>query len=140
MHSDDNTIYANGIPVAIIMRQETAVENLRFFTEPDNSLQVGLHHGTQGGKLEPHIHLMEKPIVVNEIQEVLMILSGSIRLTLYSDVGEKIDEQILHAHDGVLLLRGGHEIDFLEETQMFEVKQGPYPGVLKAKKYLKSKK
>jgi len=135
MNKPDVVTYKNR-PVAIILRKDIAVSGLTFFTEPDNAFQVGLHHQPKGLILAPHVHTMTHPIVINEIQEVLMILSGSIRLTLYSQDGKKLGERILKANDSVLLLREGHQIEYLEETRMFEVKQGPYPGAKNAKIYL----
>jgi hypothetical protein len=135
MSKPDVVRYKNR-PVAIIFRRDFDVNGLAFFTEPDNAFQVGLHHQPKGLKLAPHVHKMEHPIVINEIQEVLMILSGSIRLTLYSHEGKKLGVRILKTNDSVLLLREGHQIEYLEETRMFEVKQGPYPGAKNAKIYL----
>jgi len=135
MSKPDVVSYHNR-PVAIILPHDIDVDGLAFFTEPDNAFQVGLHHQPKGLVLAPHIHKIEHPITINEIQEVLMILSGSIRLTLYSHDGKKLGKRILKANDSVLLLREGHEIEYLEETRMFEVKQGPYPGAKNAKIYL----
>ena len=139
MSTSADTISYNDRPVAIIIRSTIDVDNIAFFTDPDNPLQVGLHHRPKGMKLVPHIHTMEKPVVVDEIQEVLMILSGSIRLTMYTRDGDVIGERILNTGDSVLLLREGHQVEYLEETRMFEVKQGPYPGMKNAKIFLKKK-
>lgn len=132
-----DVILHNHTPVAIIIRGDVIVENLEFFTDTDNFLQVGLHQRPKGMILEPHVHKMEKPIVVTEIQEVLLILSGSIKLSCFTADGEFLDSRVLKANDSVILLREGHQIEYLEETRMFEVKQGPYPGFKNAKIYLK---
>ena len=55
---------------------------------------------------------------------------------LYAPNGKLIYEGIIQAGDKVLLASGGHGFDVLEDTVIFEVKQGPYPGYEKAKKYL----
>jgi hypothetical protein len=123
-------------PVAIIFSHDIDVDGIQFFTDLDNPFQVGLHHRPKGMVLPPHVHNMEHPITVTEIQEVLMVLSGSIRLTLYTRDGKKLGQRILKSNDSVLLLREGHQIEYLEETRMFEVKQGPYPGAKNAKIYL----
>lgn len=123
----------------MILRNDIDVDGIKFFTEPDNAFQVGLHHRPKGLVLPPHVHKMEHPVVINEIQEVLMVISGSIRLTLLSHDGKVLGKRILKANDSVLLIREGHQIEYLEETRMFEVKQGPYPGVKNAKIYLGTK-
>jgi hypothetical protein len=133
-----DVILHNNIPVAIIIRGDVKVENLEFFTETDNVLQVGIHQRPKGMVLEPHVHKMEKPITVTEIQEVLLILSGSIKLSCFTSDGVFLDSRILKTNDSVILLREGHQIEYLEDTRMFEVKQGPYPGFKNAKIYLKN--
>jgi hypothetical protein len=133
-----DVILHNDIPVAIIIRGDVKVDNLEFFTEPDNFLQVGLHQRPKGMVLEPHVHKMEKPVIITEIQEVLLILSGSIKLSCFTSDGIFLDSRILKTNDSVVLLREGHQIEYLEETRMFEVKQGPYPGFKNAKIYLKN--
>jgi hypothetical protein len=137
--SKPDVISYNNRPIAIILRHDIDVDGIRFFTEPENAFQVGLHHRSKGLVLPPHIHKIQKSITVKEIQEVLLILSGSIRLTLYSRDGNVLGKRILKTNDGVLLMREGHKIEYLEETRMFEVKQGPYPGSKNAKIYLVNK-
>jgi len=137
--SKPDVVSYNNRPVAIILRRDIDVDGIKFFTEPDNAFQVGIHHRPKGLILTPHVHKMEHPVEIDEIQEVLMVLSGSIRLTLYSHEGKLLGKRILKANDSVLLLREGHQIEYLEETRMFEVKQGPYPGVKNAKIYLGTK-
>ena len=136
--SKPETIRYKNKDVAIIIRKDVDVDGIGFFTEPDNFFQVGLHHRPKGMKLPAHVHKMDHPITVTEIQEVLMVLSGSIRVTFFSAGGELIGKRILNAGDSILLLHEGHQIEYLEETRMFEVKQGPYPGSQNAKIYLKN--
>jgi hypothetical protein len=126
--------------IAIIIPSGTDVDGIGFFTGPENPFQIGLHHRPKGMILAPHVHKIDHPITINEIQEVLFIQSGSILLTLLTRDGKIIAKRILKTGDGVLLLREGHQIEYLEETRMFEVKQGPYPGHHNAKIYLKKSK
>lgn len=137
--STSEIITHNNTPIATIIRGTVAVDGIMFFTKPENPLQVGLHHRPKGMKLDPHVHVMERPIIIDEIQEVLMILSGSIELTFYTKEGTVITKRILKSGDNVLLMREGHQVEYLEDTRMFEVKQGPYPGVKNAKIYLNKK-
>ena len=39
-----------------------------------------------------------------------------------------LESYILSQHDVILLIKGGHGFEVLEEIEMFEVKQGPYVG------------
>jgi hypothetical protein len=134
------TISYKGKAIAIIIPAGVDTDGISFFTDQDNPFQVGLHHRPKGMVLAPHIHKIDHPITVNEIQEVLFIQSGSIRVNLMTREGKAIASRTLKSGDGILLLREGHQIEYLEETRMFEVKQGPYPGHHNAKIYLKKSK
>jgi hypothetical protein len=78
-----------------------------------------------GHKIPPHTH----KLVVREIQytqETLLVKSGRIRVDLYSDEKKYIRSEELVAGDVILLASGGHGFVFLEESELIEVKQGPY--------------
>jgi hypothetical protein len=46
----------------------------------------------------------------------------------YSEAGAYLESRELGAGDVILLIRGGHGFEVLEEIEMVEVKQGPYIG------------
>lgn len=39
-----------------------------------------------------------------------------------------LESHILTQHDVILLIKGGHGFEILEDLEMFEIKQGPYVG------------
>ena len=41
---------------------------------------------------------------------------------------EYLESRILESGDVILLIKGGHGFEVLEDLEMFEVKQGPYAG------------
>lgn len=123
--------------VALIYRKNIAVDGVKFLTEESNSFQIGLHNQQKGIKLSPHMHKISEPIIVKEIQELLFVLSGKIRVTLYNSKGGGIAKKTLTDGDSILLLSQGHGVDFLKTSKIFEVKQGPYPGTANAKLYFK---
>ena len=125
-----------GKVLAKVFRGNQVEDGVQFFTSQDNPFQVGMHSRKKGVSLTPHIHVLEKPLVVDVIQEILFVQSGKIRLTLYTDQGKVIERKTLATGDSVLLLSGAHGVDILEDAKIFEVKQGPYPGVKHAKIYL----
>ncbi len=128
-------VLLKGKLVAIIYRKDIPVDGVKFLTEESNPFQIGLHNQQKGVKLSPHMHKISQPIIVNEIQELLYVVSGKIRITLYDSKGEKIAKKTLTDGDSILLLSQGHGVDFLETSKIFEVKQGPYPGTANAKLY-----
>ena len=60
------------------------------------------------------------------LKEVLYIESGKVKINFYNDRWEEIDSRILNQGDMILLVKGGHGFEMLEETVMVEIKEGPY--------------
>lgn len=122
--------------VACVYRKTIAVDGLRFFTTPDNPLQVGIHDQKKLLVLPTHSHNVPKPIVVTQIQEVLYVIAGRIRVTIISESNKLLAKKLLSAGDAILLKSQAHKVEFLRNSRVFEIKQGPYPGEAHAKHYL----
>jgi mannose-6-phosphate isomerase-like protein (cupin superfamily) len=80
-----------------------------------------------GYVIPPHVH-NPVPREVKFTKEVLFIRSGRLRVDFYSDSQEYLQSTILAAGDVILLAYGGHGFEMLEQTEIIEVKQGPYAG------------
>jgi mannose-6-phosphate isomerase-like protein (cupin superfamily) len=61
-------------------------------------------------------------------QEVLLIKSGKVRVDFYDDDKNYLESTIVAKGDVILLAGGGHGFEMLEESEIIEVKQGPYAG------------
>lgn len=122
--------------VATVVRADHPVANLEFVTDEQQPLQIGIHEKAAGISMKPHIHLSNTK-VISEIQEVLYIVRGKIRVTLYTIDGEVIQVVDLQTGDAIFLASMGHGVEVLEDCRIFEVKQGPYPGTEHAKIYFK---
>lgn len=122
--------------IAIVIKANHQVDNLEFFTDDHNPLQVGIHQKAAGVQLTPHIHLSNTK-VITQIQEVLYIVKGKVKATFYTIDGDAIDSVILEAGDSLIQLAMGHGFEILEDAKIFEVKQGPYPGTKHAKIFFK---
>ncbi len=59
-------------------------------------------------------------------QEVLYLKSGKIKIILYNNDYSLIKECILNIGDIILLASGGHSLEFMEDSELIEIKQGPY--------------
>ncbi len=121
------TIEYNNERLAYIIRKEIEIEEKEFFGSPDDFLQIGYMNLKKGEILKPHIHKPQNKIIT-ENQEVLYIISGRMKVNFYNKIPQKINEAILSDGDLIALLSGGHGFEFLEDTKMIEVKQGPYTG------------
>lgn len=115
--------------LALIIRTEFKAEGIHFFTPGTYSQQIGYMNRPQGYEIAPHVH----NAVSREIQftkEVLFIKSGKVRVDFYSDDQAYIESTILNKGDIILLAYGGHGFEMLEQSEIIEVKQGPYAGDL----------
>jgi len=122
--------------LAIVVRRDVKVDGIKFFTDENNPFQIGVHERKKGVSLTPHFHVLDHPLTIYSIQEILLIQKGKIRISLYSKKNKLIAKVVLNSGDTILLIDGGHGVDFLEDSRVFEVKQGPYPGSKKAKMYI----
>jgi mannose-6-phosphate isomerase-like protein (cupin superfamily) len=120
--------------IAIIIRNSYTNNGCQFFTPEDYSQQLGYMRHKKGHQIEPHYHL-ETSREVKKTQEVLFIKSGKVRVNFFTTNEEYIQSIILQKGDVILLASQGHGFEMLEETEMIEVKQGPYKGELDKKKF-----
>ncbi|MDC4205847.1 MAG: hypothetical protein MPW14_00040 [Candidatus Manganitrophus sp.] len=103
-------------------------QGLKFFSPDADYAQVGTWNYPAGKELLAHAH--------NEVkrdflwtQEVLYIRKGRIRADIYDSSDIKVTEIFAEEGDVLVLLRGGHGYHILEDdTQVLEIKNGPYVG------------
>ncbi len=111
--------------IAMIVRAEFKREGVEFFTPDNFSQQLGYMNRPKGYTVNPHTHKK----VISEMHlthEVLYIKTGKIKILLYNNNNQFIKECILNTGDVILLAAGGHSIEMLEDSELIEIKQGPY--------------
>ncbi len=113
--------------LAIIVRTGYERKGITFVTPNNYSQQLGYMNRPAGYRIAAHIH-NAVPRAVTFTREVLFIKSGRLRVDFYGNDGRYVESRILYAGDVILLASGGHGFEMLEDTQMIEVKQGPYAG------------
>lgn len=127
-------IIHNTLEVACVYRSSLVVKNnIQFLTSQDNPFQIGIHDRKEKIRLPTHLHNCPKPIEISEIQELLYVISGQIRVYMYTKDNKKIAQKLLSPGDAILLKSAAHSVEFLGNARVFEVKQGPYPGYAHAK-------
>jgi hypothetical protein len=116
-----------GTELAIIVRSDFREPGIHFFTPPHFSQQLGCMRHQKGHLIQPHVH---NPVsrAVEFTQEALFLRRGRLRVDFYNEAGVYLESRELYAGDVILLIRGGHGFEVLEEIEMVEVKQGPYVG------------
>ncbi len=121
------TITHNGLQLAIIIRANFSIDGIEFFTNDNDSQQLGYMNRAKDYEILPHRH----NIVQREVhltQEVLFIKSGKVRIDFYANDQTYLESKILNKGDVILLADGGHGFVMLEQSEIIEVKQGPYCG------------
>jgi hypothetical protein len=111
--------------LGILLRGSFVKNGIEFFTDDQSSQQLGYMKREMNYEIIPHRHNLVSRDVRNT-QEVLFIKSGSIRVDFYDDQENYIFSKVLFPLDTILLCEGGHGFHFLEESEIIEVKQGPY--------------
>lgn len=98
------------------------------FVTPDTcSQQVALIQLPKGKSISPHSH-QSTPRTVNDHQEVFVVQKGRVRVSLFSEEDTFAQYVELCPGDVLILLKGGHGIEILEDAEFVEIKQGPYGG------------
>lgn len=111
--------------LSIIIRASYKQDGIQFFTSGDFSQQLGYMNRPKGYVILPHRHnLVERKVTIT--QEVLFVRSGKVRVDFYDDLQVYLESRILASGDVILLAAGGHGFEMLEDSEMIEVKQGPY--------------
>jgi len=113
--------------LAIIIHSDYHKNGIEFFTPNDFSQQIAYMNRPAGYKIMPHIHnKLQREVFYT--QEVLFIKRGMVKVDFYDECQNHVDTRILKAGDVILLASGGHGFEMIEQTEIIEVKQGPYAG------------
>jgi len=120
-------IHNNNEIISIIIRSHFNTDGIKFFTPDDFSQQLAYMNRERGYTIPPHVH---NPVdrKVSLTQEVLFIKSGKVRVDYYNDEKKYLESRILNLGDVVLFSGGGHGFTMIENSEIIEVKQGPYSG------------
>jgi len=122
-------IVHNGEMVAVIIRSEYSKPGINFFTPHDLSQQLAYMRHPAGKVIEAHFH-NPVPRNVSYTQETLFIKRGRLRVDFFDERQDYLESRELKVGDVILLIKGGHGFEVLDEVEMVEVKQGPYAGNL----------
>ena len=122
-----NKVINKGQTLAIILRTTYKEKGINFFTPNEFSQQLAYMNRPSGYEIQPHVH----NAVQREVQftkEVLFIKSGKVRVDFYDNEKNYLESRILVSGDVILLAFGGHGFEMMEDSEIIEVKQGPYAG------------
>ena len=110
--------------IAIIIKNNFKKKGINFLTPNKLSLQVGYMNHSKNHKIRPHHHLKQKRVVHNT-NEILYIKKGKLRVNFFLN-RKKYTHRILNSGDLIAIVSGGHGFDIIENTEIIEIKQGPF--------------
>ena len=113
--------------LAIILRTSFKKDGIDFFTPPDFSQQLGYMNRPKGYRIQPHIH-QKIERTIQYTHEVLFIKKGLVRVDFYKNDKTYLNSKVLKEGDVILLSSGGHGFEMLKDSEIIEVKQGPFAG------------
>jgi len=79
----------------------------------------------KGTTLKRHRHQPTKRIT-HTLQECFVVLSGKIKIKIYSEDEKYVTSIILKSSEAFLAINCGHEFKILENATMLELKNGPF--------------
>ena len=115
----------NGLIIATLIRAGFTKKGVEFFTPGEFSQQLGYMNRPKGYKVEAHTHTMIEQVVV-PTHEVIFVKSGKIKISLYNNEFKFIGDCMVNKGDVILLAAGGHSVEMVRDSELIEVKQGPY--------------
>lgn len=120
-------VYSNKYKFAIILRDGHEPSGTMFYTDKEDSLQLGTIKHETGYVGLPHIHHKKKKIIM-DVVESMYVVYGKVAVDFFQD--KKLFSTItLNAGDTILLNEGVHRIRVLETFKGILAKQGPYVSI-----------
>jgi len=126
----DNKTYA------LVLSVDDFRPGVRFVSEPEWALQVGLLMPPAGHAIDAHAHLPHDGREVRLTQEFLFVISGSMEVDFFNEPGQLFHTETVRQGEALYQIQGGHAFRFIKETRLLEVKSGPYFGREKDKRFL----
>ncbi len=118
-----------GKTLARLIEPDDWKAGLGFFSNDKEFIQVGTWYYDKGKQLQNHVHNEFERTAYRTCETVYMV-SGSMRVNLYTLEKDFVTSFDIHQGDTLILLDSGHGYEILEDgTKVLEVKNGPFLGV-----------
>lgn len=124
-------VYAGSSLLAVVYRVRgaaPATHGITFLTEADRPQQMAVMSWPAGHVVSPHVHLPVRRVLDCPTWECLFISRGEAVLDLYDAEGKQVRSFVLLPGNLALLCSGGHGLRFVRDSEVVEVKLGPYAG------------
>lgn len=117
--------YNNKI-ISIIIQSSFDLKETKFFTKNNSEFQIGSIFHKKNSLIKKHSH-NKRSSLIKSTSEVLYIKKGLAIIYLYNKKCTKLlYKKKLSKGDIIFLNECGHSLRFMKDTQIIEIKQGPY--------------
>ncbi len=121
-------IYDKDKLLGIVIKDVNPTDKVTFYTDDDALLQLGYMKHAKGTITNAHWHkVMERTIPLT--QEIIYMIRGYMRLDFYTEEEKYVESVNMKPTDVAILVSGGHGTKMYEDSDYWEVKQGPYLAV-----------
>lgn len=119
---------------AIVVKAEFHPEQkYNFFSPQDGYLQFGINTYKAEDKIADHIHLpCERS--VTRVEEIISLRKGRLNVRIFDENENQLALVEMKTGDILYQIQGGHGFDILEDSEIFEIKQGPYTSKVEDKR------
>ena len=121
----EKVLYKNKLFALIVRKQFRKKSGINFFTSKESTQQFGFIKHKKNHIIKPHKH-NKRLTKILRTTEVILLLKGTLRVDFYNDKNKYLFSKIINERDIIMLVHGGHGFKILKNTEMIEVKQGPY--------------
>jgi hypothetical protein len=121
-------VEVEGVHLATIIRTKKSPSGSKFYTPDSSQFQVGVHSKEKGTHTKAHYYTKGKVEIERPVQEIFYIESGRLRMTMYDAQNRRVVAERELGPGDLMILAGvtAHGVDFLEDTRLVEIKQGPF--------------
>jgi cupin fold WbuC family metalloprotein len=116
-------ILHNGKLVAL--KVDALVDGSVPVTSPEEALQVMTLKHPKGRRVAPHFHVPHRR-ETNVLQECLVVIRGKLRVSFFGEDGAAFAQVDLAKGEMCITLFGSHGVEFLEDSEVIEIKNGPF--------------
>ena len=121
----EKIVYKNRLLALIVRSQYRKKKGINFFTPYESTQQFGYMKHSKNHMIKPHLH-KKRVTKILYTTEVVLLLKGLLRVDFYNLFKKYLFSKIIKKNDIIMLVHGGHGFKILEDTEMLEIKQGPY--------------
>ena len=121
----EKIIYKKKMFALIVRGKYRKKKGITFFTEDKFNQQFGYIKHSKGYIIKPHLH-KKRSTKINYTSEVILMLKGVMRVDFYNKNKKYLFSKTIKENDIIMLVHGGHGFKILKNTEMLEIKQGPY--------------